>query len=172
MVRSGLWLRSAPWVYDPVDTEGSPVLDENGNPKLGILSRLGISFYALMHTIACLQRICEICRTTHTERKECGQDGLITRTTRGRGNRIGQDGKQMRSLPSAYRLNVRPLSTEKQESLFRAKPHGRTTHPLLDTSSRSHTSKLQPSPSSPSTTRDSSGGEHGGGSLCSNFLMS
>ena len=204
-----------PWVFDPVDDVRNPLLDDDGNPQLGILSRLGISYHAYLLHMGRLQRICEHCRTMHSERKECGQDGLISKTVQGRGNRIRRkgDGGQTRALPSAYRLHVRPLATTLQEPLFRTETHGPTGSPmskvhgptgspmskvhgptgspmskvhgptgspmskvhgptdsiLIHTSIGSHTSRMEPPPTS--TAHDSSGGEDGGGSFCSTFLV-
>ena len=206
-----------PWVFDPVDDDGNPLLDNDGNLHLGILSRLGISYSSFQNFIAQLQRICESCRTMHATQQECDQPALITRTSRGRGNRIRRksDGGQLPPLPNAYLLNVRPIAIEKQEPLFRTEsdeptgshvmnhdeptgshvmnhdeptgshvmnhdePTGShvmnhdepTDSILIHTSIGSHTSRTEPPPTSTSTARDSSGGEDGGGSFCSTFLV-
>ena len=204
-----------PWVFDPVDDDGNPLLDNDGNLHLGILSRLGISYSSFQNFIAQLQRICESCRTMHATQQECDQPALITRTSRGRGNRIRRksDGGQLPPLPNAYLLNVRPIAIEKQEPLFRTESdeptgshvmnHDEPTHVmnhdeptgshvmnhdeptdshvmnhdeptdsiLIHTSIGSHTSRTEPPPTSTSTARDSSGGEDGGGSFCSTFLV-
>ncbi len=168
-----------PWVFNPTDSDGNPLLDEDGNLQLGMLSRLDLEYHSLLKHLGRLQRICEPCRTMHSERRACGQDGLITKTVQGRGNR-GR--AKNRSLPSAYLLNVLPIATSKQEPLFRTeshgpidspmpKVHGPTGRPLLNTSNRSHTSKTKPPPTSSLSARDSRGGEEGGGSFCSNFLI-